>query len=313
MPGTGVSFWEFLQDTFENAEMARHQNTPSTEIDRRVLGRLSQLREAIQKIPFLPEFGETLERSFLDVFEAPFGNVPIFVRSDTNMEDLKEFTGAGLNLTVPNVLEREQVLQAIRNVWASPYTERSYRWRQKYLLNPENVYPSILLLRSVNVEKSGVLITTGVTSGNSADLTAAFNRGVGGAVEGQAAESYLLQAEGNDILLSPSREPVYTSLPPSGGVRKIHTTFEHSVLNWAERSALRRQAIEIRARLPGTPGIESNGPFDVELGFLDGEIWLFQVRPFVENRRARSSTYLQSLDPELPEDAEVNLKEELKP
>ena len=64
-------------------------------------------------------------------------------------------------------------------------------------------------------------------------------------------------------------------------------------------------ASEIRQRLPGTPGIETAGPFDVELGFQDDRIWLFQVRPYVENKQAQSSAYLRNLDPNLPRDLEV--------
>ena len=77
------------------------------------------------------------------------------------MEDLKDFTGAGLNLTLFNVVDYETIIQGIRDVWASPYTERSYKWRQQYLLNPENVFPSILIIPSVDVDYSGVMVTRG--------------------------------------------------------------------------------------------------------------------------------------------------------
>ena len=116
------------------------------------------------------------------------GELPIFIRSDTNMEDLQEFTGAGLNLTTFNIRDREEILQSIRLVWASPFTERSFMWRQKYLLNPENVYPSLLLLPSVNVEKSGVVITTAIFSSNPDNIVVAMNWGGGGAVEVLPAE-----------------------------------------------------------------------------------------------------------------------------
>ena len=98
------------------------------------------------------------------------------------MEDLKEFTGAGLNLTLFNIKKEQKILQGIKQVWASAYTERSFKWRQKYLLNPENVYPSILIIPSVDVDYSGVMITKGINAGTENDLTVAFSRGAGGAV-----------------------------------------------------------------------------------------------------------------------------------
>jgi len=63
-------------------------------------------------------------------------------------------------------------------------------------LNPENVYPSILVIPSVDVDYSGVLITKGISSGTDKDLTVAFSRGAGGAVDGQAAEQYLIKDSG---------------------------------------------------------------------------------------------------------------------
>jgi len=44
---------------------------------------------------------------------------------------------------------------------------------------------------------------------------------------------------------------------------------------------------------------ESEHAYDIELGMKDGFIWLFQVRPFVENNDALSSEYLKKMDPKL--------------
>lgn len=297
MPDTEGSYWQFLQATFAGARDARAAGRTEADVEALILQRLSRLRSAIAGIALLPSFVTQMEGFFAEVFGAPLGQVPVFVRSDTNMEDLKDFTGAGLNLTVPNVVDRERLLQAVRDVWASPFTERSYRWRQKVLLNPENVYPSILLQRSVNLSVSGVLITTGLVSQQADDVTVAFSRGVGGAVDGQAAESWLLRQDGADVFLSPAREPRYTSLPATGGIARQLATMDQPVLTSAERLQLRQVALEVRKRLPTFPGVESQGPFDVELGFEVGRLWLFQARPFVESKRAQSSLYLRGLDP----------------
>ncbi|MBN1350166.1 phosphoenolpyruvate synthase [candidate division KSB1 bacterium] len=309
MSDSGVSYWQFLQATFDKTEQDKQNGKGSPKIDAFVLKRLEQLREAIRKIPFTNEFIENLREKFNNVLGAEMGKVPVFIRSDTNMEDLKDFTGAGLNLTVFNVVDEDKIFQGIRDVWASPYTERSYRWRQKFLLNPENVFPSILIIQSIDVEKSGVMITTGVLSSEPNDMTIAFNRGAGGAVEGQAAESHLLRHAGENFLISPSREPRYTILPLSGGISKNITFFNSPILVESDLYKLREIGTEIKKRLPGTPGIETSGPFDVELGFRKGDIWLFQVRPYVENKKARSSAYLQSLDPPIDANKQISLLE----
>jgi hypothetical protein len=312
MPESDLSYWQFVQETFAQAASARKNGKSDAEIEAGILIRLDKLRRAVRNITFSTEFQKELDRRFQTELDAPMGTLPVFIRSDTNMEDLKDFSGAGLNLTVFNVLDKNDILQAIRDVWSSPYSERSYRWRQKYLLNPEAVYPSILLLPSVNVEKSGVMITTGVTGFDTGDTTVAFNRGVGGAVEGQAAESYLLKSGGKVVLLSPSRELRYTLLPTEGGVRKLPTRLNHPILNGSELKKLEKMAAGFREKLPGAPGIETRGPFDVELGFKDGELRLFQVRPYVENRQAQASGFLRSLDPKMSTGRRIDLNDRIE-
>ena len=301
MPDTELTYWCFLQDAFARSAEGQKNGETQEDIEAALLKRLDQLRDAIRTMDFTPDFRQHLQKAFIDEFGAAMGEIPVFVRSDTNMEDLKDFTGAGLNLTVFNVVNQEDIFQAIKDVWASPFKERSYQWRQKYLLNPQHVYPSILILPSVNVEKSGVMITSGVSSSNPEDTTIAFSRGAGGAVEGQVAETVLFHQAGEVELLSPSRELSYTTLPLTGGVEKTLTTLDQPILTPDELKQLFDLSKEIRLKLPGTAGIESCGPFDVELGFKGGAIQLFQVRPFVENRRARSAEYLKGLDARIPE------------
>ncbi len=304
MPGDEQTYWEFLNAVFAHARDLQADEQPEEKVQRYVLDKLEELRAAIKEMPLLPEFKSALQDSFKSVFGNEIGTVPVFLRSDTNMEDLKDFTGAGLNLTLFNVLNADKILQGIKDVWASPYVERSYMWRQRYLLNPENVFPSILIIPSVNADYSGVLITKGISSGSPDDATIAFNRGVGGAVEGQASESWLLKANGDNLLLTPAREPEFTSIPATGGSLKLHTSFEEQLLSEGRLASLRTMATSLLEKLPAT---DMKWPYDVELGFKDDHIWLFQVRPFVENKRASSSQYLQSITPQMDRDKTIPL------
>ena len=311
MPGNGTSYWDCLEGIFDDIPYLRSRGVSAADIETHLLNELAYFRGEIKRIAFLPGFEQDLRRQFKEVLGSELGTLGVFLRSDTNMEDLKEFTGAGLNLTLFNVVDAAKILQGIRDVWASPYSERSYKWRQHYLTNPEHVYPSILVIPSVNVDKSGVLITTGIASGNPDQNTVAFSRGVGGAVEGQIAETWLLEQGKEDRLLSPARETQYTSLPESGGTEKVQTGFSSPVLDKANREAILRLSDEVRNRLPNSPGVDSKGPYDTELGFLQGEMWLFQVRPFVENRQATKSSYLQSITPEIKASSKVQLSRPL--
>ncbi len=299
MPGSKISYWNFLLNGFAQADLARSAGVDEAEIEQELLALLAKLSSEIKKIPFLPGFNTEIQQTFQKVFGKRIGTIPVFLRSDTNMEDLKDFTGAGLNLTLFNVVEEANILQGIREVWASPYTERSFRWRQLFLDNPENVFPSILIIPSVNVDCSGVMITRLVGEANKKGLTMAFSRGAGGAVEGQVAESYWVFENGSDMLISPAREPFFNSLPSTGGTLKTPATFEKSILNLSKIKQLEMMALNIKTLLKDHSN--SDQDYDIELGFLDNKIWLFQIRPFVENKNARSSQYLASLNPVIDE------------
>ncbi len=309
MPGTNGSYWDFLNASFEESSTMEREGKSKDEIDVFILKKLETLRNAILKMPFLPDFEADLKTQFGKVFGKEMGSIPVFLRSDTNMEDLKDFTGAGLNLTLFNVVDEANIIMGIKQVWASPYSERSFRWRQSFLLNPENVYPSILVIPSVNVDYSGVLITKGVSSGNTKDLTIAFSRGAGGAVDGQAAESYLLKSDGTNRLISPAREPYYNTLPLNGGTGKASATFESPILNDQNLAKVREFSKLLKQKMESTGSMQ--GPYDVELGFLDNKLWLFQVRPFVENRNAAGAAYLESISPKPDETKVISLSEKL--
>lgn len=307
MPGQNKSYWEYLNASFAQANQMLETGSSAEAVERFTLERLRTLRAAIMNIELSPTFVQSLKQGFQNAFGERLGNVPVFLRSDTNMEDLKEFTGAGLNLTKFNVVNEQKIINGIKEVWASPYTERSFKWRQRYLLNPENVFPSILIIPTVDVEYSGVVITKGITTRDRRDVTIAFSRGAGGAVDGQAAETYLLRHDQENILLSPAREPDYRRLPSSGGSVMNKTTFENPILSQENLYDLRVLAYEIHQKFPKSTASNSHGPFDIELGFKDDQMWLFQVRPFVENKRAKSSTYLESISPKVPEGKQVIL------
>lgn len=307
-PGKEETYWEYIQRVLYYLKDIDPKTMSQEALDKIQVNMLDSLRSEIVNIKFIPKFEAQLRDSFMTILGDKLGNVPVFLRSDTNMEDLKEFTGAGLNLTLFNLLEQDKIIKGIKEVWASPFSERSYKWRQKYLENPENIYPSILVIPSVDVEKSGVLITKGIANNNINDMTIAFSQGVGGAVDGQSAETYLAYNSGGYTLLSPSRENVYKSIPVTGGTDKNYKVVGLNTNSGKDLILIKDVANQIKKAMPNF-GME--GPYDVELGIKDGQIWLFQIRPFVENKDAISSIYLQSISPVIDYTKTLNMNAKL--
>jgi len=257
----------------------------------------AELYELILATQTSAKFREQLKAAMIDTFGTADSGV--FVRSDTNVEDLPGFTGAGLNLTLPNVVGYDQLLAAINRVWASPFTARAFAWRQSHMKNPEHVYTSILLLGSVASDKSGVLVTQDLDTGNRQVISVAVNEGVGGAVDGQAAESLRVDTRNGAVRVMATATAPWRRRPAdSGGIEKLPASGSETVLAPAE---IERLIVFARDELPKRfPPITDDAgrpaAADVEFGFVDGQLRLFQIRPFLESRSARGNTYLVEMD-----------------
>ena len=291
-PG-GPSVFSWMRSEYPRIHAIDDAGMRQQEIDRF----LSRLRDWITT----SDPGDAFRRDLRDKMDEVFGDaetVGVFVRSDTNVEDLPGFTGAGLNLTLPNVVGFDAVVDAIRRVWASPFTARAYAWRQSHMTQPEHVYPAVLLLKTFASEKSGVLVTADVDTGDRQWLSIAVGEGVGGAVDGQPVEELRVRrSDGRVRLLAQASAPTRAQPATQGGIRQVPASGRDDVLSAAEIEQLRALADDVERRFP-MPGVDGGGaaPADIEFGFADGRLALFQIRPFVESTRARRSAYLIGMD-----------------
>ena len=227
--------------------------------------------------------------------------IGVFIRSDTNVEDLPNFTGAGLNLTLFNVVGMDNIIKGINKVWASPFTARAFSWRQSLMETPQHVYPAILLMQTVANDKSGVMVTQNIDTGDMNILSVASNEGVGGAVDGQSAESLHIDIRNKEIRLLATASAPFRKVPsPKGGIVKLPVSGSETVLKPNEI----QQLIQFAKELPDTfpPIIDEKGntaPADIEFGFYNEKLQLFQLRPFLQSSKAQGSSYLINMDKRL--------------
>ena len=224
------------------------------------------------------------------------------MRSDTNVEDLPGFTGAGLNLTLPNVVGEDNIEKAIKQVMASPFTDRAFAWRQSHMTRPEYVFPAVLIQKAFPAEKSGVMVTTDVQGKKEGWLSIAVNEGVGGAVDGQAAESLLVDpVSGRVRVLANASAPTRRVLRRGGGIAEVPARSGVRILRANEIATLIQLSRDAPERFPALRGdFGEPMPADIEFGFRGGKLGILQIRPFVESKLAKESTYLKSLDARIP-------------
>ncbi len=256
---------------------------------------LESIRQAIAAL----EVQDPLKSTLLSMMSEQFGppdTYGVFIRSDTNVEDLPGFTGAGLSLTLPHVVGLDAQFKGIPKVWASVLSPRAIAWRSNLLKRPETIYASVLLMKSVPADKSGVLVTTDVAN-RTEGLTVSIAWGVGGAVSGETTETLILRPDGSEQLISEAKSPYRRALNPAGGVVWLPAS-DGAVLRSAEKNQLRALAEEVAVKAEPARNPQGQAlPWDIEFGFVDGELTLFQIRPLIERGQARADRMLSSLLP----------------
>jgi hypothetical protein len=161
----------------------------------------------------------------------------------------------------------------------------------------------VLLLNSIPADKSGVMVTADVDTGQPGWLTIAVNEGVGGAVSGQRAEELRIHlADGDVQLLSQATEPYKRVILKEGGMSKIPVDGGEAVLSPKEIQQLIKFAGSVPDRFPMLQNTQGQVvPADIEFGFYNDRLVLFQIRPFLESSRARQNLFLNRLDQRLKE------------
>jgi hypothetical protein len=289
----GESLYEFEKQTYDQffGDMVA-AGTDEKTLSQWIQPRLEVIRYSLQNSPLSAKLKTAIRDGLAanDLLNKKDKNrtVGVFLRSDTNVEDQDNFNGAGLNLTIFNLDSLDDVYAGLKEVWASPFTFRSFSWRQTVIDEPLWVLPSVVILESVPSEKSGVLVSADIDTGESGKMLIATSEGVGGAVDGTPAETLLWSPDGIE-LQRVFRSPWRKMLKSGGGSEVVPSTGRDHVLEDNELKALVAAVQTIEKKLE--PARDANGkprPWDIEYGFADGKLWLFQVRPFVGNEELKN-------------------------
>ncbi|WP_030559317.1 PEP/pyruvate-binding domain-containing protein [Streptomyces aureocirculatus] len=115
-----------------------------------------QLQHLIRHSP-VPE---SVTRQINQAFSAPAGpHGRLVVRSSSNAEDLPGFSAAGVYDSVTTVHGTGELLEAVRQVWASLLSPRSVRLRHQVGISLDDTYMGVIIQEYVPADLGGVLVT----------------------------------------------------------------------------------------------------------------------------------------------------------
>ncbi len=236
---------------------------------------LTKLRAAIIAAPVDPAVLDVLYKRIA----VKLGGHGVFVRSSTNAEDLPGFNGAGLYDTVPNVVGRTALGEALKTVWASLWNLRAVEEREAFGIDHRQVFTAVLIQVGVNATAAGVLITKNLwnpSEQNSFTINAKWGLGMK-VVEGQRVPEQILFDGNNDgtKIISRSDDPTMLVFDKTGGIKELPAPNGGVILSEARAKKLVNM---VQAFMPL---LDPAVPLDVEWVLEGEEFWIVQQRPFV--------------------------------
>ncbi|MDH3529411.1 MAG: PEP/pyruvate-binding domain-containing protein [Acidobacteriota bacterium] len=239
--------------------------------------KLADLRSRMQAAPF----DTGLRQLILEMWKNETSGLGVFVRSSSNAEDLPDFSGAGLYDTVPNVKDPDKIIEAVKTVWASLWNFEAYEARERNFINHEGTFMGVLLQIGVQTESSGVMITRDpFDAENVGAIYISAKRGLGiKVVDGnKIAEQILYSKKSNAVqVLTRSAEETLLTFDENGGVKEVPIDGTRNVLTDEVARNLVKAANKIK-RLFGNRKDQ-----DIEWGYADDQIFIFQSRPYIDN------------------------------
>ena len=237
-------------------------------------GKLVILREGIKQ----GQFDEKLRAQILRRVKLEFSGKGLFVRSSSNSEDLPNFSGAGLYTTVPNVRGDQELIEAIKTVWASLWNFEAYEARERSSIDHSKIFMAVLIQEGINSESSGVMITTDpFDRDNKGAIYISAKRGLGiKVVEGKkVAEQIIFRERANAVqVLTRSDEDSLLTFDEKGGVKEVAITGERVVLT----DDVIRRLVSAAAAIKRVFGSREQ---DIEWAYMKGQIYIVQSRPFI--------------------------------
>ncbi|MDP8247303.1 MAG: phosphoenolpyruvate synthase [Candidatus Tritonobacter lacicola] len=183
---------------------------------------LSEIRDEIARVP-LPE---KLRSLILEAYRRSMGeDAYVAVRSSASDEDNPGQSFAGLHDSFLYVKGGEEVLFAVRRVWASAYNERAIAYRLENGLSCRSIGVAVIIQEMIEASVSGVMFTVNPVSGDLHEIviSSVYGAGEGLVSGGLDADTFTVRKE--DLFITPQiadkREQVVPDGDSGRGVKTV--------------------------------------------------------------------------------------------
>ena len=203
------------------------------------------------------------------------------IRSSAPGEDSRKTSFAGLHASFVNVVGLQSILDHVKLVWASLWSDGALLYRREMRLNVDRSSMAVLVQEMVPGEKSGVAFGQNPQDASQAVIEAVYglNQGlVDGTVE---PDRWLLDRNSGKIISYRAAEKDKVVLPAASGVH-----FEPLSLGETHTSPLSEAEVTKVFDLVRASEALFGAPQDMEWTFSGGQLSVLQSRPITTSRQA---------------------------
>ena len=201
---------------------------------------------------------------------------PLRCRSSANSEDLISFNGAGLYESYTHRPDEGELVNSIRQVWASMWTARAYEEREFYRIDHLSAKMGVLVHPNFDDElANGVAVATNLFTAGAPGYT----------INAQFGEELVTNPEADAVpeewLTTPSGEGFWQALRMRSS--SLATPDRHTVMTLEETTTVAGILQTVTAHFKSATGAVSPR-FAMEIEFkitLDGNLVVKQARPWV--------------------------------
>jgi pyruvate,water dikinase len=220
-----------------------------------------------------------LQKSLQSVFESNLPGESVVVRSSAPGEDSLHASFAGLHESYVNVQGVDSILEHIRLVWASLWSDRALLYRQELGLDVEKSSMAVVVQKLISGDRSGVAFGKNPNAPHQAVIESVYglNQGlVDGSIE---PDRWLLDRKNGTIVshLPANREKQVIAGPDATRLQALPAEQQaNPPLSEDEVARVFRLALQAE-ELFGSPQ-------DVEWTFVGDELYVLQSRPITSVR-----------------------------
>ena len=230
---------------------------------------------AIQEKIRAGRFSKEIQSEILAMYDSMGINRRVAVRSSATAEDLPEASFAGQQETYLNVMGAEELLNKIKDCYASLFGQRALAYRKNHGFLNKDVALAVIVQEMVESESAGVLFTANPMTANKDEILVNASFGLGESVVSGAVtpDSFLLDSNGKinkKVLGSKETQIIYCER----GTRKTISTKKEQkesfsiTENQLQKLAEQGKRIEEHYKMP----------MDIEWGICGGKVYILQAR-----------------------------------